>query len=124
MECDFLSQDASSESRTVQNVIEQLYEDLNSYCECQIPISKLFILVDKKRERCMYMTQDINVYPLDASNTINLKLFPTYKNPPTVHDYEVPVCTVDLNHMMTVNWDLTVQKVKKRTSGHDHYNCS
>lgn len=32
--------DAESESRTVQNVIEQLFEDLNSYCECQIPISK------------------------------------------------------------------------------------
>ncbi|KAG2218575.1 hypothetical protein INT45_014164, partial [Circinella minor] len=94
LECDFLSQDASSESRTVQNVIEQLYEDLNSYCECQIPIN--------------------------ASNTINLKLFPTYKNPPTVHDYEVPVCTVDLNHMMTVNWDLTVQKMVPHINGINH----
>ncbi|KAI8138520.1 nitrogen permease regulator 2 [Fennellomyces sp. T-0311] len=94
VECDFLSHDASSESRTVQNVIEQLFEDLNTYCECQIPIN--------------------------ASNTINLKLFPTYKNPPPVHDYQVPVCTVDLKHMMTVNWDLTVQKMVPHIDGINH----
>lgn len=41
LECNFLSQDVNSELQTVQNVIEQLFEDLNSYCECQIPISKI-----------------------------------------------------------------------------------
>lgn len=50
---------------------------------------------------------------VDASNTINLKLFPTYPNPPVVHDYQVPVSTVDLKQMITPNWDLTVQKVTK-----------
>ncbi|ORY90531.1 nitrogen permease regulator 2-domain-containing protein [Syncephalastrum racemosum] len=94
IECDFLSQDANLETRTVQNVIEQLFEDLNSYCECQIPIN--------------------------SSNTINLKLFPTYPNPPEVHDYQVPVCTVDLQNMTSVNWDLTVQKIAAHIDGIRH----
>ncbi|KAG0168466.1 Nitrogen permease regulator 2 [Apophysomyces sp. BC1015] len=94
LECDFLSQDASLESRSVQNVIEQLFEDLNSYCECQIPIN--------------------------SSNAINLKLFPTYPNPPTVNDYQVPVCTVDLKKMLTLNWDITVQKIAKHINGINH----
>ncbi|KAI8381589.1 nitrogen permease regulator 2 [Radiomyces spectabilis] len=94
LECDFLSQDANSESRTVQNVIEQLFEDLNSYCECQIPIN--------------------------SCNTINLKLFPTYPNPQPVSDYQVPVCTVDLKKIMTPNWDITVQKVAQHIDGTNH----
>ncbi|KAI9304058.1 nitrogen permease regulator 2 [Cunninghamella echinulata] len=94
LECDFLSQDAKTESKTVQNVIEQLYEDLNSYCECQIPIN--------------------------AFNTINLKLFPTYPNPPVVYDYQVPVTTMDINKMMSSDWDITVQKVAKHINGIYH----
>lgn len=94
LECDFLSKDASSESQTVQNVIEQLFEDLNSYCECQIPINTF--------------------------NTINLKLFPTYPNPKTVYDYQVPVCTVDVRKMMNTNWDITVQKVASFVNGVNH----
>ncbi|KAI8093850.1 nitrogen permease regulator 2 [Halteromyces radiatus] len=92
LECDFLSQDV--ESKTVQNVIEQLYEDLNSYCECQIPINTF--------------------------NTINLKLFPSYPNPPPVYDYQVPVTTLDVNKMMNSNWDITVQKVAKHINGINH----
>ncbi|KAL1936768.1 hypothetical protein VTP01DRAFT_902 [Rhizomucor pusillus] len=94
VECDFLSKDATLETKTVQNVIEQLFEDLNTYCECQIPIN--------------------------AFNTINLKLFPTYPNPPPVHDYEVPVCTVDLQKMVSVNWDLTIQKLAAHINGINH----
>lgn len=94
IENSFLSKDIRSDSQTVQNVIEQLFEDLNSYCECQIPINTF--------------------------NTINLKLFPTYRNPPTVYDYHVPVCTVDIEKMMTLNWDITVQKVVGYINGINH----
>ncbi|KAG2236466.1 hypothetical protein INT48_003257 [Thamnidium elegans] len=97
LECNFLSKDVSSESQTVQNVIEQLFEDLNSYCECQVPIISL-----------------------DTFNTINLKLFPTYPNPRTVYDYQVPVCTVDVKKMMNPNWDITVQKVASLINGINH----
>ncbi|KAI8090259.1 nitrogen permease regulator 2 [Gilbertella persicaria] len=94
LECNFLSKEVSSEAQTIQNVIEQLFEDLNSYCECQIPINTF--------------------------NTINLKLFPTYPNPQTVYDYHVPVCTVDIRKMMSPNWDITVQKVANHINGINH----
>ncbi|OBZ85444.1 Nitrogen permease regulator 2 [Choanephora cucurbitarum] len=94
LECNFLSKEISSEAQTIQNVIEQLFEDLNSYCECQIPIN--------------------------PSNTINIKLFPTYPNPQTVYDYHVPVCTVDVKNMMNPNWDITVQKVASHINGINH----
>ncbi|KAG2176264.1 hypothetical protein INT43_005498 [Umbelopsis isabellina] len=91
-ECDFLTSEKTLPGAvTIQNVIEQMLEDLNSYCECQIPIN--------------------------ASNTINLKLFPTYPNPTTVQNYHVPVCTVDLASMMSINWDITICKVIKHING-------
>ncbi|RUS35583.1 hypothetical protein BC938DRAFT_474808 [Jimgerdemannia flammicorona] len=46
----------------------------------------------------------------DVSNTINIKLFPTYPNPPVVHDYQVPVYTVELQQLIDVNWDITMRK--------------
>ena len=50
IECNFLSEDAKPDSQTnaVQNIIEQLFEDLNSYCECQIPISKYNMIWERK----------------------------------------------------------------------------
>ncbi|BFZ63330.1 Nitrogen permease regulator 2 [Saitoella coloradoensis] len=69
----------------IHNIIEQVFEDLNNYCECMIPIN-------------------------DA-NTINLKLFPSYPQPPAVKAYHVPILTVRLEALMDVNWDLTMQKV-------------
>ncbi|CAG8444558.1 392_t:CDS:2 [Ambispora gerdemannii] len=82
------------EKKMMYNVIEQLLEDLNSYCECQIPIN--------------------------SANTINLKLFPTYPNPPPVYDYQVPICTVNLEVLMDVNWDLTMKNVATRINGIHH----
>ncbi|KAG0226887.1 Nitrogen permease regulator 2 [Actinomortierella wolfii] len=70
---------------SMQNLIEQLLEDLNSYCECQIPV--------------------------DSANTINLKLFPTYPNPATVYDYQVPIATVNLDTLSDVSWDMTMQRI-------------
>ncbi|KAI7832399.1 nitrogen permease regulator 2-domain-containing protein [Gamsiella multidivaricata] len=75
----------------MQNLIEQLIEDLNSYCECQIPI--------------------------DSANTINLKLFPTYPNPAPVYDYQVPISTVNLEALADVNWDMTMQRITVYING-------
>ncbi|PUU83140.1 nitrogen permease regulator 2 [Tuber borchii] len=66
-------------------LIEQVLEDLNNYSECMIPINE--------------------------SNTINIKLFPTYAPPPQVKAFHVPVCTVQLENLMDVNWDLTMQRI-------------
>ncbi|KAG0290654.1 Nitrogen permease regulator 2 [Linnemannia gamsii] len=84
---DLLQTDGSG----MQNLIEQLIEDLNSYCECQIPI--------------------------DTANTINLKLFPTYPNPAPVYDYQVPISTVNLEALTDVNWDMTMQRVTGYING-------
>ncbi|KAF9360134.1 Nitrogen permease regulator 2 [Mortierella sp. NVP85] len=75
----------------MQNLIEQLLEDLNSYCECRIPI--------------------------DSANIINLKLFPTYPNPPPVYDYQVPISTVNLEALLDVSWDMTMQRIAKYING-------
>ena|SRR6185312_3758757 len=51
---------------------------------------------------------------IDETNALNLKLFPTYPNPQPVYDYQVPICTVDLNTLIDMNWDITVKKVRQR----------
>ncbi|KAI5785901.1 nitrogen permease regulator 2-domain-containing protein [Geopyxis carbonaria] len=75
----------------VYALIEQVLEDLNNYSECMIPI--------------------------DESNTINIKLFPTYAPPPPVRAWHVPVSTVELGAHMDVNWDLTMQRIVPHIDG-------
>lgn len=64
---------------------EILLEDLNNYCECMVPV--------------------------DEDNTLNVKLFPTYPDPPPVHAYQVPLSIVDLEALTDVNWDLTMLQI-------------
>ncbi|CAZ79958.1 unnamed protein product [Tuber melanosporum] len=49
--------------------------------------------------------------PINESNTINIKLFTTYAAPPRVKAFHLPVCTVQLERLMDINWDLTMQKI-------------
>ncbi|KAK6338692.1 Nitrogen permease regulator 2 [Orbilia brochopaga] len=70
---------------SVYTLIEQVMEDLNSFCECMIPINE--------------------------SNTINLKLFPVIPPPPAVKAYHVPISTVRFESIMDSNWDLTMQRI-------------
>lgn len=60
-------------------------EDLNNYCETQIPI--------------------------DEFNTLNIKLFPTYPPPPPVLPHYVPLSTVRLADLVDDNWDLTMLRI-------------
>jgi hypothetical protein len=68
-------------------IIEQLYEDLNSYNETSIPI--------------------------DPFNSIELKLLPFFPNPRPINDWEVPVPLIDLKAVRESNWDLTMIKVSR-----------
>lgn len=79
----FLSSPATSPK--MHAILEQLYEDLNSYSETSIPI--------------------------DRFNSIELKIFPFYPNPPPVHDWDVPVALINLKKRIEDNWDLTMAKV-------------
>ncbi|PWN31103.1 NPR2-domain-containing protein [Jaminaea rosea] len=54
---------------------------------------------------------------------INLKLFPTYANPPPVKDHDVPVSLLDLGHKArssSSNWDLTMSAVYPYINGINH----
>jgi len=69
----------------VYALCEMIMEDLNNYCECMIPI--------------------------DESNTLNLKLFPSRPPPPPVHGWHVPLSIVRFSSLQTSSWDLTVQRI-------------
>lgn len=72
-------------SSAMYTIIEQLYEDLNSYSETSIPI--------------------------DDFNSIELKILPFYPNPPPVRDWHVPLALINLSKRIEDNWDLTMRKV-------------
>ncbi|PWO01156.1 nitrogen permease regulator 2, partial [Tilletiopsis washingtonensis] len=86
-------------------LIEQLYEDLNSYCETFIA------LPDAPHTR--YLDKPVR-------DAINLKLFPTYANPPPVKDWDVPVALLDLKGKNEGNWDLTMAKIFPFIDGVNH----
>lgn len=79
----FLSQMKSFE--TIESILQQIYQDLNNYSECMIPI--------------------------DESNTVNMKLFHIFPAPPEIKGFDVPISTVQLETMIDVNWDPTMEKI-------------
>jgi nitrogen permease regulator 2-like protein len=82
----YLSSDNSeSNSGPIYCIIETLMSDLNNYCECMIPI--------------------------DGSNTLHLKLFPTLPSPPPVKAWHVPLFTVRISALLDENWDLTMLRI-------------
>ncbi|KAH9993755.1 nitrogen permease regulator 2-domain-containing protein [Russula vinacea] len=91
-ESSFLS--SPETSFKIHAILEQLYEDLNSYSETSIPI--------------------------DNFNSIELKIFPFYPNPPPVKDWMVPVALIRFDNIMEQNWDLTMAKVCKYIDGTNH----
>ncbi|KAJ3507271.1 hypothetical protein NLJ89_g6402 [Agrocybe chaxingu] len=88
----FLSSNQTSPA--VHAILEQLYEDLNSYSETSIAI--------------------------DQFNSIELKIFPFYPNPPQVKDWMVPLALINLTKRIEENWDLTMCKVCKFIDGVNH----
>ncbi|MCJ1288437.1 Nitrogen permease regulator 2 [Xylographa opegraphella] len=79
----FLSQDNSlPNAGKIYALCEILLEDLNNYCECMISI--------------------------DESNTLNIKLFPTYPPPPPIFPHQVPFSTVRFESLLDSNWDPTI----------------
>ncbi|KAF5389804.1 hypothetical protein D9757_003726 [Collybiopsis confluens] len=91
-ESGFLS--APGNDAAIHAIIEQLYEDLNSYSETSISI--------------------------DQFNSIELKIFPFYPNPPAVQDWMVPIALINLVRRIEDNWDLTMAKVCKHIDGINH----
>jgi len=67
-------------------ILEQLFADLNSFSETSIR--------------------------LDSFNSLELKIFPHYPNPPPVHVWDVPVPLINIKARVAPNWDLTMAKVR------------
>lgn len=70
---------------SIESLIEQIYQDLNNYSECMIPI--------------------------DVSNSVDLKLFPISPPPPTIHSYDVPMALMNLESIIDPMWDPTMIKI-------------
>ncbi|CDK26537.1 unnamed protein product [Kuraishia capsulata CBS 1993] len=73
------------ELSSIESLIQQIFQDLNNYSECQIPI--------------------------DAANSVDIKLFPIIPPPPDINSSDVPVVTVKLDSLVDVNWDPTMLKI-------------
>ncbi|KAI8933778.1 hypothetical protein NX059_009486 [Plenodomus lindquistii] len=76
----------------VHALCEMVLEDLNNYAECMIPI--------------------------DDSNTINFKLFPTRPPPPPIFAHQVPLLTMSLSSLQTpISSDLTLNRILAYING-------
>lgn len=76
---------------SIESLIHQIYQDLNNYSECCIPI--------------------------DSANSVDIKLFPILPPPVNLKAYQVPLLTVKLNLLMDVNWDPTMVKILPYING-------
>lgn len=76
---------------SIESLIQQIFQDLNNYSECMIPI--------------------------DASNSVDLKLFPISPPPPQVHSHDVPIALVKLDLLIDSLWDPTMLKIMPFING-------
>lgn len=53
-------------------------------------------------------------------DAINLKLFPSFVQPPPVHDWDVPVLLLDMSKFMNDSWDLTLVRLIPFLNGTSH----
>ncbi|BGP14087.1 hypothetical protein JCM10213_002382 [Rhodosporidiobolus nylandii] len=78
---------------SMANLLEQLYLDLNAYCETSIPLLDL---------------------------DLDLGLFPFYANPPDVKIWDVPIAVAPLESMKSYAWDVTLYKICTFIDGVNH----
>lgn len=77
---------------SINDIVTKLYQDLNNYSECLIPI--------------------------DSGNAIDIKLFPLLPPPNSCISFEdVPISVVNLPKLIDVNWDPTMLKIVPHING-------
>lgn len=69
----------------IDSILEQMFQDLNNYSECQIPI--------------------------DEANRVNIKLFPVLEPPPAIEGHHVPIPTVQISDLRDESWDPTMDRI-------------
>lgn len=111
--------------RPIESLLEIVKEDLNNYGECMIPVgmshSFLFLSLLPSYPTS-FLSAASRIYLLkhmcvDEANTINMKLFPHHRTPPTVKGWHVPVAKVKFSEIVDPTWDLTLQKVIAKIDG-------
>ncbi|KAG7843517.1 hypothetical protein KL942_000613 [Ogataea angusta] len=70
---------------SIESLVQQIYQDLNNYSECLIPI--------------------------DSANSVDIKLFPILPPPPELNACDVPIATVKLETMVDPLWDPTMVRI-------------
>ncbi|GAA5829668.1 hypothetical protein JCM11251_000243 [Rhodosporidiobolus azoricus] len=78
---------------SMANLLEQVYLDLNAYCETSVPL-------------------------LDID--LDLGLFPFYANPPDVKIWDVPIAVAPLESMKSYSWDITLYNICSFIDGVNH----
>lgn len=76
---------------SIESLIYQIYQDLNNYSECCIPI--------------------------DLANSVDIKLFPIFPPPVNIKAQHVPIATVKLNLLVDSTWDPTMVKILPYING-------
>lgn len=76
---------------SIESLIHQVYQDLNNYSECCIPI--------------------------DSATSVDIKLFPVLPPPVDLHAYQVPVLTVKLHLFVDVACDPTMIRILPYING-------
>lgn len=76
---------------SIGSLINQIFQDLNNYSECCIPI--------------------------DSANSVDIKLFPILPPPVNIKAYQVPIPQVKLTQLIDVNWDPTMVKILPYING-------
>ncbi|KAF7584509.1 Nitrogen permease regulator 2 family protein [Clavispora lusitaniae] len=76
---------------SIGSLIHQIYQDLNNYSECCIPI--------------------------DSANSVDIKLFPILPPPVNLKAFQVPILQVKLHSLIDVNWDPTMVKILPYING-------
>ncbi|CUM67733.1 uncharacterized protein PRCAT00005438001 [Priceomyces carsonii] len=70
---------------SIESLIHQIFQDLNNYSECCIP--------------------------LDSANSVDIKLFPILPPPINIKAFQVPISKVKLHLLVDANWDPTMIKI-------------
>lgn len=76
---------------SIESLIHQVYQDLNNYSECCIPI--------------------------DSSTSVDIKLFPILPPPVELHPYQVPILTVKLHSFVDVACDPNMIRILPYING-------
>lgn len=83
--------DNNVQLHSIHDLIQQIFQDLNNYSECLIPI--------------------------DSGNSVDIKLFPVLPPPARIYPEDVPISTVNLKSLIDVNWDPTMLKILPYING-------